>query len=230
MYYNGTTKDFIRVLRGRERPAWASRSLDIDDHNRLRKTEIEPRIINVPILIYHEGFTDLQRKKEELAEWLVHDKPKKLEFEDEPERHYLSLVNGLMDHEEESYWATAEIEFVCPDGFKHGKHKSLILTPTEESHEITGQLPTHWKSRTIFTRSQSMFEIESVSGKIKLTYNFVKGDVLEIDSYSRTIKLNNSIDLDVGLSLNSRWFVLKPNYMTLRANHETTVHYTEKYY
>src|SRR5699024_1655617 len=177
----------------------------------------EPRIINVPILIYHEGFTDLQRKKEELAEWLVHDKPKKLEFEDEPERHYLSLVNGLMDHEEESYWATAEIEFVCPDGFKHGKHKSLILTPTEESHEITGQLPTHWKSRTIFTRSQSMFEIESVSGKIKLTYNFIKGDVLEIDSYSRTIKLNNSIDLDLGLSLNSQWFKLNNGYMTLSA-------------
>src|SRR5699024_874996 len=141
-----------------------------------------------------------------------------------------SLVNGLMDHEEEKHWAIAEIEFICPDGHKHGKYKSLILTPTEKNYEVTGQLPTHWKSKTTFTTPQSTFEVVSANGSIKLTYEFIAGDVLEIDSYSRTIKLNNSIDLDVGLSLNSRWFVLKPNYMTLRANHETTVHYTEKYY
>lgn len=230
MIFNGETRDYFVVIKGIDLPIATSKTNEVNNHKRLKRSILEPRIITVPFLIKYKNYTDLQRKKEDLSKWLIHSEVKKLEFKDDETRHYLALVNGNIELEENLNWATGEIEFICPDGFKHGKHKSLILTPTEESHEITGQLPTHWKSRTTFTAPRSSFEIESPGGKIKLTYNFVKGDVLEIDSYSRTIKLNNSIDLDVGLSLNSRWFVLKPNYMTLRANHETTVHYTEKYY
>ncbi len=230
MIFNGITKDYVRVLRGRDRPFWANRTHNIDERNRVRKTSTDPRIITVPILIMHDGFSDLQRKKEDIANWLVHDEVKTLKFIDDPNRHYHALVDGILDHEEASYWADGEITFVCPMPFKLGETKPINLTTTNQTFNITGQVETPWTSRTVFTESASQFKIESSNGlNIILNYGFIKGHVLEIDYNTRDVFLKGN-DLSVAIDLRTEWFELPVGNVVLKASHPTEVTYTERYY
>lgn len=217
------------MLRGRNRPVWSARTHNIDHRYRLRKTKTESRIITVPILIMHNGFSDLQRKKEDLAQWLVHDKPKMLEFTDDPNRHYMALVNNEMIHEESYHWAEGEIEFICPMPFKLGGIQTINLSMQNKTFTIKGQTETPWKSKTVFTIPQSQYVLESNKGKVILNYEFIPGDVLEIDYKLRSIKLNG-VNMDVGLSLESIWFDLDAGEMQLKASHETELTYRERYY
>lgn len=228
MIFNGETKDFIKVLRGRERPLWASRDREIDDFQRLRKTKVETREINVPILILHDGFTDLQSKKEELAEWLVSEEPKRLEFTDEPNRYYMAVVEGLAEHEEFPYWAEAEINFLCPIPYKFGKERDFTVSSSKYKL-IEGQLPVAWETFTEFTEDADEYELEIGDLNIILDFGFRKYDELKIDYVNRSVTLNGD-DIITALDIRSVWKQLPPKNVKTKATEETKVTYTERYY
>src|SRR5690554_5528844 len=97
--FNGIKKDYVYMLRGRKRSAWAPRSLDFLTVSRkpgayLQGVETSVREIEVPIGLVAENIGDLQKLKEDLAGWLVTDEPKELIFEDEPDRIYYAIVDG----------------------------------------------------------------------------------------------------------------------------------------
>ncbi|WP_077704944.1 distal tail protein Dit [Virgibacillus dokdonensis] len=131
--FNGIKKPYIKIIRGRERPAWAPLNRVTTKHPRLAgekliRTGMEVREITVPVLIEHDGIPDLQKVKEDMAAWLVTKEPKALIFSDEPDRTYYAAVEGGLDLEELTYWGNGTINFVCPDPYKYGQpHKTIAL-------------------------------------------------------------------------------------------------------
>lgn len=130
MIFNGIEKDYLKVVRGRKRPAWAPVQRNLITVTgmtgaHLSQTDTQVRVISVPILIMAESFSDLQKIKEDLAEWLIHDEPKELVFRDEPDRIYYAVVDGELDLDELVRWGDGVITFVCPDPNKYGPEKTV---------------------------------------------------------------------------------------------------------
>ena len=133
MIFNGIEKDYLTVTRGRKRPAWAPIERELvtvsgmpGAHQFGANTQV--RIVTVPVFILADSFSDLQKLKEDMADWLVHDEPRELKFKDEPDRIYYAVVDGGLDLEELVRWGEGEISFVCPDPYKYGAEETGDLT------------------------------------------------------------------------------------------------------
>lgn len=129
MTFNGIKKDYVTTLRGKRRPAWAPLKRNLLSVEgmagaHVESTDIQPRPINVPIVIESTNLIELQKMKEELADWLVTDEAKELIFDDEPDRVYFAMVDGDFDPEEIVKVGYGVINFICPDPYKYGSENS----------------------------------------------------------------------------------------------------------
>ena len=127
--FNGETRGYLKVLRGRKRPAWASVTRDLlivpgKPGGYLQNTAVQPRPIDVPVMIEGENIANLQKIKEDLAAWLVTEEPKELIFDDEPDRTYFAIVDETLDLEELVRVGQGTIRFICPDPYKYGQEKN----------------------------------------------------------------------------------------------------------
>jgi len=144
--FNGETRDYLTVLRGRKRSAWAPRSLNLLTVPRkpgayLQGVETSVREIEVPIGLVAKNIGDLQKLKEDLAGWLVTDEPKELIFEDEPDRVYYAIVDETPDFEEIVRIGQGTIRFICPDPYKYGTEKEAIFPSDVVSLNYNGTAP-----------------------------------------------------------------------------------------
>ena len=144
--FNGETRDYLKVLRGRKRPAWAQRKLTLLTVPRkpgayLQGVETSVREIEVPIGLVAESIGDLQKMKEDLAAWLVTDEPKELIFEDEPDRIYYAIVDETLDLEEIVRIGQGTIRFICPDPYKYGFEKEASFPSDVVSLNYEGTAP-----------------------------------------------------------------------------------------
>jgi predicted phage tail component-like protein len=132
MTFRGIRKDYITVLRGRKRPPWSSIQRNIVTipgrvGGYLFNTKIDPKLLEVPVLIMADSFSDLQKLKEDLAMWLVTDTPQELIFDDEPDRIYYAAVDDSLDLDELVRWGQGVIRFLCPDPYKYGAEHTYII-------------------------------------------------------------------------------------------------------
>lgn len=126
MSFNGVTKDYVTTLRGKKRPPWAPIRRNLMEIQGMpgayhESTDVEPRPLEVPIVIESKNLPHLQKLKEDLAGWLITDEPKELIFDDEPDRTYYAMVDGEMDVEEIIRVGAGIIKFICPDPYKYGQ-------------------------------------------------------------------------------------------------------------
>lgn len=147
MTYRGIKKDYIQVLRGRRRPPWAAVQRNIIavpgmPGGYLSSTDTSMRIVDVPILIKAENIPDLQKVKEDLAEWLITDNPEELIFDDESDRIYYAVVDGSLDIEEIVDVGRGVINFICPDPYKYGAEKMVLLNSAENTITNAGTAET----------------------------------------------------------------------------------------
>lgn len=128
------------MLVGRKRPSWApvKRKLVRVPHRAgalFLNTETEERRIDVPLVIKaKKDMADLQKVKEDLADWLYTEQPAELIFDDELDRTYLALIDGSVDLDEIVNRGRGVITFVCPMPYKLGKQNTHTFTqnwPTE---------------------------------------------------------------------------------------------------
>ncbi|PER21906.1 phage tail protein [Bacillus cereus] len=140
--FNNIRKDYIQMLVGRKRPSWApvKRRLVRVPHRAgalLLNTETEERRIDVPLVIKaKKDMTDLQKLKEDLADWLYAEQPAELIFDDELDRTYLALIDGSVDLDEIVNRGRGVITFVCPMPYKLGEINTHKFTQ-EWSTETT---------------------------------------------------------------------------------------------
>ncbi|NUJ19277.1 hypothetical protein FKN04_22350 [Bacillus glycinifermentans] len=131
--FNGITKDFVYATVETQRPMWATIERDFltipgRPGSYLRKTNVKARTIPVTFVI--KGVDDMQKAKEEIADWLITDKPAPLVFPDEPDRTYYAVVDGDGIPDELFKFGKATINFVCPDPYKYGKESSIVISST----------------------------------------------------------------------------------------------------
>ncbi|MEK4497245.1 distal tail protein Dit [Bacillus sp. FSL R12-0069] len=146
--FNNIRKDYIQMLVGRKRPSWApvKRRLVRVPHRAgafLLNTETEERRIDVPLVIKaKKDMADLQKIKEDLADWLYTEQPAELIFDDELDRTYLALIDGSVDLDEIVNRGRGVITFVCPMPYKLGKtntHKFTQEWSTETTSYFTNK-------------------------------------------------------------------------------------------
>lgn len=221
MIFNGIVKDYITVMRGRDRPFFA-----VDDE----------REITVPIFIEHIDFSHYERLKEEISAWLKHDEPKPLEFKDDPDRVYFAKVTNIETDQTNRLGSDATIHFLSDSKYSHER---TILIDTSTTELIEGHKSTPWKTKTTFTENQTGYELQFNSpgktdlreiNKIKLNYNFIAGDVLEIDYSKRKVTLNGVDRTNTVVILQSNFMELPIGSVEFVANHRTELFYNERYY
>jgi len=142
LIFNGISKEYLTVTRGRKRPAWAPVERDFVTASgmpgaHLFGTSTQVRIITVPVFILAKNFSDLQKLKEDMAEWLIHADTKELIFKDEPDRVCFAVVDGGLDLDELIRWGEGEITFVCPDPYKYSSEEKNI--PAEDIMMINNE-------------------------------------------------------------------------------------------
>lgn len=221
MIFNGIEKDYITVMRGRERPFFA-----VEDE----------RNIEVPVFIKHNGFSHYERLKEDIAYWLKHEEPKPLEFRDDPDRVYFARVTDIDTTNTHPMGSDALIHFLSES--KYSLERQLNIN-NELTSNIEGHKATAWKTKTIFAINRTGYEIQFNSpsktslrdiGKIKLNYNFSAGDILEIDYSKRLVKLNGKDITNTLVILQSNFMELPIDTVEFKSSDETNFYYHERYY
>lgn len=208
-------------MRGRERPFFS-----VDNE----------RNIVVPIFIEHNGFSHFERLKEEISDWLLHDEPKPLEFNDDPDRVYFAQVIDIKTDETSRLGSDATIQFLSDSKYSLERNLTIIDTLTST---ILGHKSTPWKSKTTFTANQTGYELKFNTpgktalreiNKIKLNYNFIAGDILEIDYSKRKVTLNGNDISNTVVILQSNFMELPIGDVEIMVNHRTEFYYNERYY
>ena len=106
----------------------------------LFNTETGERRIDVPLVIKaKKDMADLQKVKEDLADWLYTEQPAELIFDDELDRTYLALIDGSVDLDELVNRGKGVITFVCPMPYKLGKQNTHSFSQNG-STEVTASL------------------------------------------------------------------------------------------
>lgn len=128
--FNNIRKDFIQIEKGWKRPAWAPlkrKFLSVPGYPgaRLLTTETEMRVLPVPVGIIVPDGSDLETLKEEIAEWLITEKPVELVFDVIPDRTYLAVIDEDFDPEDFITLGKGTLNFVCPMPYKLGPTKTL---------------------------------------------------------------------------------------------------------
>nr|WP_258469534.1 distal tail protein Dit [Priestia megaterium] len=188
MSFRGITKDYVKVLRGRKRPPWAPIERSILEipglaGGYLSNSKVKPRVISVPVLLKKKNFPDLQKLKEDLADWLITDKEEPLIFDDEEDRTYYAVVNDELDLDEMVRYGHGTIEFICPDPYKYGE---------EQSHEFTDNILNVTNNGTV--EADHVIELEVLDNPLTFsTFIMVQnqdnqymliGDPLDVESES----------------------------------------------
>ncbi|MCP1394349.1 MULTISPECIES: distal tail protein Dit [Bacillus cereus group] len=128
--FNNIRKDFIQIEKGWKRPAWAPlkrKFLSVPGYPgaRLLTIETEMRVLPVPVGIIVPDGSDLETLKEEIAEWLITEKPVELVFDVTPDRTYLAVIDEDFDPEDFITLGKGTLNFVCPMPYKLGPTKTL---------------------------------------------------------------------------------------------------------
>ncbi|HGO9433286.1 TPA: distal tail protein Dit [Bacillus cereus] len=134
--FNNQRRNYILMPRGRKRPAWAPvkrNFLNIPGYPgaRLLNTEVEARQIDVPLIVKAQNIADLQKVKEDLADWLITEQECELIFDDEPDRTYLATVDGSFDAEELVNRGKGVVTFICGMPYKLGPNKTVEFQSSE---------------------------------------------------------------------------------------------------
>ncbi|WJE51109.1 phage tail family protein [Bacillus cereus] len=128
--FNNQRKDFVQIAKGWKRPTWAPLKrnlLQVPSYPgaRLLSTETDIRVLSIPIGIIVPDGKDLEKLKEEIADWLITDQPCELIFDIEKDRTYMAIVDESFDPDEFVTLGQGVIKFICPMPYKLGAEQSV---------------------------------------------------------------------------------------------------------
>lgn len=205
--FDGISKPYLTVLKDSNRQPWAPIEWTYQDVPKRPgalpvKKNTGVRALPIPVFLKGKSIEDLQKVKEDLAEWLIHDEPKPLIFDDEPDRIYYAVVDGSFDPDEILKWGQGVIPFICPDPYKYGEEESLILGDFPIRN--VGTLKTNPVFSIKFMSYTTNYTVSINEKTLKVIWDFKQNDLLIIDTNKRKIIINNLVKM-TALDLNSKW-------------------------
>ncbi|MGG0284132.1 distal tail protein Dit [Peribacillus butanolivorans] len=205
--FNGISKPYLTALKGSNRQPWAPIEWTYQDVPKRtgalpvkKNTRVRP--LPIPVFFKSNSIEDLQKVKEDLAEWLIHDEPKPLIFDDESNRIYYAVVDGSFDPDEILKWGQGVIPFICPDPYKYGDEESLLLGDYPIRNE--GTLKANPVFSIKFIANSTNYTVSVNEKVVKVIWNFKQNDLLIIDTSKRKIMINNLVKMTT-LDLSSKW-------------------------
>ncbi|WP_213396744.1 distal tail protein Dit [Virgibacillus pantothenticus] len=145
--FNGIRKPWLHMTRGRTKPLFTPVQRNIltvpgMPGGHLSSTEIEPISFIQPIAYVAKDDNHALRIKDELAEWLITDKPAPLQFDDEPGRTYYAIVqNTIEDFERIAVLRQGAINFLCLDPFSYEEEQTESFTSDMLTLPYNGTAP-----------------------------------------------------------------------------------------
>ena len=221
MKFNGITKSFFKILKDEARPISPEikRSVfsNANRHGyRVGKMLFGARTWQEPFIIYSRNFADLQKKKEELAEWLIYQEAKELIFSDEADRVYLARIEGITPQEESAFYLKGIMTITCHDPFKYASGSERI---TGLQIENKGNVDTPCSIHVNFTAAANEFRIRNTTSnkETRIIWSFIRNDRLEIDMSRRKILINGNLRM-TAFDFRSQMFSLTPGRNVLTSN------------
>lgn len=200
---------------------------------RVRNKRALPLELPIPV-IFSRRDTDKSwdEIKEELAGFLYREEDAEISFTHGDGKYYIAQVVAIEISEEHEYVSKGSIVIVGEDSYRYGEEHDFTIIGGNglKPFNILGQVPTNWRTRTVFKEPANSFILRNSYGlNILLNYKFIVGDVLEIDYKNRDVFLNGK-DLAVSLSLSSVWGEMPVGNIQFEASHETKITYIDRYY
>jgi len=128
--FNGIQKSYIRIGREWSLPAWAPirrTALKIPGlpGSITTSRETDERAFPLPVIILAKTVSEKEEFVEDMASWLLQDKPRPLVFDKYPNRTLYAEIEGTIDLEE--LWKSGQgaITIICSDPYKYGPSKKL---------------------------------------------------------------------------------------------------------
>lgn len=196
---------------------------------KLKKSRIGKRRIDITIQIEQDDYESFDKHKHLIYTIFYTEEPFEIIRDIEPDKKLFALQEGDYDI---SNITLNDGEFSLTltmlDPLIYGQDINLVIGPTYNTFLINVKEKSPWFSQTVFNENATQYILEEAQGgKIIINYDFIPGDILEINSKTRKITLNGNL-LNFALSIHSVWFYLK-GQMQLKANHVTTLTYTENF-
>ncbi len=198
---------------------------------RLKRTRKGSRLVNIVVQIEQSTLKRLDEQKHLFFTAFLSDDPIKIVRDITPDRHILVYQEGSYDIDNlTDSDGVFSLSLRMLEPFLFGSQNQLSITTSYANRTVTGQVETPWVSRTVFPAAATSFWLEKDQvGRISLPFSFIQGDILELDYKMRKVTLNGVARPEL-LSMQSRWFDLKPGANRMRASHATTVTYVERFY
>jgi predicted phage tail component-like protein len=181
------------------------------------------RTLGVPFTLIGKSNIDKRQKVDELNNILYVPEPSSIVFEDESDKTYYGIIDGVPDWNEIVETGQGILPFTCPDPNKYGPSKTLTMGVSEGDTVVTlfadqaseyadygapvSALPVF---NVTFDNPSSEYKITHVeSGKyVRVIYDFVAGDTLIIDHKTRKITINDVTHMTALDWANSEFFEL----------------------
>jgi predicted phage tail component-like protein len=123
--------------------------------------EILVRTETVDIEVTASYPMNLEETLEDFSKWIIQEDPQPLIFDNEPNRTYFAFIEGDFLPQIIGNVAYGTITFICPDPYKYGELKPLIL-PQDTSVvnvDVEGQVETFPTIRATFKRSSEFIAL-----------------------------------------------------------------------
>ena len=129
--FNRTRKPYISILKGRILPTLAPFERNFLDVPRrpgsiYTFTKTNARPLEIPVWIAKPRSFSFPKLREELAAWLLTDQPQLLTFDDDPDRHYVAMLESIDNFEiVNNQVCTTVLRFVCPEPYKFSDERRI---------------------------------------------------------------------------------------------------------
>lgn len=163
--FNGVQKDYIRILKGFERPAFAPiehESISFPGVPGVYITGVnrKSRPIDIPVEIKASNTMSLFEAVEDMLSWLTSDRDGELILPGEHNRTYYARLTGDLQLREILNRGKGTISFICADSHKYGPDDSTLLT---ELTTITNTGTAQMYPKFMFTVTEPITHLNIIS-------------------------------------------------------------------
>lgn len=198
--FNGYNLDeYLRITDKLQRPIGSERKNNLVTTGRGQRRFVNSKkqegYIDMPFVIRN----NLINKKRALADILNVDEPVKLWFEDEPDKYYWAIPDGLIDVDEIVFLGKGSIRFLIPDGVAHAMiPKTFPFTDGTANIENKGTGKTPVSINVTFTSDANSIGFVSEDNIVQLGTPISEDE----DNAVQSTKVMND---DMGTSTKNLW-------------------------
>lgn len=185
-----------------------------------------PRPLGIESNIIAKGRTDLRLMIDELNGILAVDEPKSIIFPDEPNIEYFGIPAQTGENDEFFFMHQGQMTIICPNPDKYGSEK--VYNFTSGAIALTNNGTADAKPIIDVTMDVASSDLVISNGEktLRVIYDLVIGDALQIDFQKRKVFINGVLQMTAVDLNNPHFFALKPGENNLTITPATTASLT----